>query len=741
LATAGGGVIQTASGTSMLNGSKAAVNNTGALAVNAATELDLAGAIQNSGTITADGTVSQTGTVALSAGSLVNQAGGAWNVGGGSAIALVPKGTGSFTNAGAFAKASGTTAATMGVSFADTGTVSVASGTLSFTGATNSFAGDISGDGTIEFGAASQSAINAGATIETAGWTIDSAKAKALINTTLNYGGAFSLANGTVTIAAGKTLALTGASTFNGAIVNGAGTLTTSGTTTTTGVSTVGGTVTWQNNGVVTVTGQVTLGDTAKNKVVFTNGAKGAVNLVGANGFNLGGAATSVFQNIGALGKSGTGTTSHIKVSVVDTGTITVTQGTLEFDGAASSFAGKISGAGTIAFGGGVNTINTGIGGGIGNVLIANAGTQVVVKTPVNLTGNMTQQAGTTITLGNNQLGLGSAGSSVTLAGTISGTGAASALGLLGGTVTLNAGLKLLAKNWGIGNGVKVIDNFTGEYDGAVAVGTSALTLNKISLTLGGAVTFVGSTLDGGEFRSRGAITAKGLTIGGGIKWLNYGTVTETASVAIGDAAGKTATIYNEPKAVYTLTANAGITLASGATGSFENGGTLQKTGSSNSSSIVAVPVANNDAVIVSGGKLDFGSSVAGTGTMTILKGATLELDGTVTNTQTVDFAGAGGNLDLTHAAKFFGSITDFSSAADVIELVGFNKTAKLSFAPNAKKTGGTLTVTEGSLKASIALFGQYVASGFKTAGDAAGGIDLTYIPPKTALTDIAPHH
>jgi hypothetical protein len=741
LATANGGVIQTVNGVDTLDGSASAVTNTGAVLVKTETTLDLLGTIKNSGTITVDGTVEETGNVVLSAGGLANQTDGTWNAAGGFGISVATTGTGTFTNAGNFAKGEDSGTATMGISFTDTGAVAVLGGKLSFTGATNSFAGDISGDGTVEFGGTSQSALNTGTTIETAAWTIDSAAAKVLLNTSLSYEGAFALLNGgTMTIAAGKTLTLTDGSTFNGALVNGAGTLITGGMVLATGALTVGGTVTWQNNGIATLTGALTLGDNTKNKVVLTNGAKGSVNIIGANGINLGGSATSVFQNLGLLAKTSNSGTSHIKIDVVDTGTITVTQGTLEFDGAANSFAGKINGGGTIAFGGGTNTLNAGIGGGISNVLIANKGTQVVLNTSINLLGNVTQQANTTVTLGNNALGLNGANS--VLAGTIGGSGASSALGFLAGTVTLNAGFKLLTQNWGLNGGVKVIDNVaTGDYDGTVLDGASTLTIVKTSLTLTGAVTFAGSTVDGGSLKSLGATKVQGLTLGGGIQWMNSRAVTETVGVTIGDAAGKTATITNAVKsAVYNLTANVGIALAKGASGSFVNFGTLEKTAGTGTST-VALDLVNSHAVIVSAGTLDLSGNVTGTGTMNITKKATLELDGAVVKTQTVAFGTGGGTLALSHAATFAGLVSGFSGATDVLDLAGFDTKAKKSFTENAQKNGGTLTITEGALKASIALFGQYVASGFKLATDHAGGVDVTYTPPKAAHADLAPHH
>ena len=51
---------------------------------------------------------------------------------------------------------------------------------------------------------------------------------------------------------------------------------------------------------------------------------------------------------------------------------------------------------------------------------------------------------------------------------------------------------------------------------------------------------------------------------------------------------------------------------------------------------------------------------------------------------------------------------------------------AKLSFVENKAKTIGTLTITDGALKAAVTLFGNYVATGFKLSA-AGAGTAITY--------------
>ena len=75
------------------------------------------------------------------------------------------------------------------------------------------------------------------------------------------------------------------------------------------------------------------------------------------------------------------------------------------------------------------------------------------------------------------------------------------------------------------------------------------------------------------------------------------------------------------------------------------------------------------------------------------------------------------------------------------LALIIFKKDGKVTFTENKAHTAGTLTVTEGALKQTITLFGQYVAAGFRVSKDASGGTDITYKPISATHTPLAPHH
>jgi hypothetical protein len=65
-----------------------------------------------------------------------------------------------------------------------------------------------------------------------------------------------------------------------------------------------------------------------------------------------------------------------------------------------------------------------------------------------------------------------------------------------------------------------------------------------------------------------------------------------------------------------------------------------------------------------------------------------------------------------------------------------------LSFAENAAKTSGTLTIADAALRASITLFGNYAAAGFHLSAGTFGGTAITYSTSGSAgHADIAPGH
>ena len=113
-------------------------------------------------------------------------------------------------------------------------------------------------------------------------------------------------------------------------------------------------------------------------------------------------------------------------------------------------------------------------------------------------------------------------------------------------------------------------------------------------------------------------------------------------------------------------------------------------------------------------------------GSATIGNGETLALDGAFSGSVTFDGPAGTLVLDSASSAQPLDPTVTVSGfgAQDTIDLtdLAFGAQTTLGYSPNSNQTGGTLTVGDGSHAASIALFGNYIASSFAIAGDNNGG-------------------
>ena len=114
--------------------------------------------------------------------------------------------------------------------------------------------------------------------------------------------------------------------------------------------------------------------------------------------------------------------------------------------------------------------------------------------------------------------------------------------------------------------------------------------------------------------------------------------------------------------------------------------------------------------------------------TITVADGTTVEIDGA--STQSVTFTGTTGTLKLDDAPAFSGQVSGLTGS-DALDL------ADVSYGPNTTATfsgnidGGTLTITNGSETAHIALLGDYLDSGWTLSSDGHGGT-VVVDPPLT---------
>jgi hypothetical protein len=108
---------------------------------------------------------------------------------------------------------------------------------------------------------------------------------------------------------------------------------------------------------------------------------------------------------------------------------------------------------------------------------------------------------------------------------------------------------------------------------------------------------------------------------------------------------------------------------------------------------------------------------------------------GTVLEINTPDsvkviFGGSGGTLWLDQAETFAGTVAGFGAQGRIdLSNIGFGSQTTLGNSENKSDTGGTLTITDGTHTAAIALFGNYMASTLVAGADGHGGTLVTETP------------
>jgi hypothetical protein len=168
------------------------------------------------------------------------------------------------------------------------------------------------------------------------------------------------------------------------------------------------------------------------------------------------------------------------------------------------------------------------------------------------------------------------------------------------------------------------------------------------------------------------------------------------------------------------------------------NSGTLGATGSGGL--VIHSDIINSGLLWANGGSVKIDGNVSGTGSALIDGRATFEIGGAFGGNVRLD-TGANATLKIDHAADFSGAVAGFDGS-DVLDLadLAFGKNTTLGYAANSSNTGGTLTVSDGTHTANIALLGQYMAGSFVMSADGFGGTHIQDPPPAT-LTLTHPQH
>jgi autotransporter passenger strand-loop-strand repeat protein len=325
--------------------------------------------------------------------------------------------------------------------------------------------------------------------------------------------------------------------------------------------------------------------------------------------------------------------------------------------------------------------------------------------------------------------------------------------GIATGT-TLNAGG--IEVDWGTANTTSI--NGGSQYVWGTA-STTAIATGAQVIESGGTAnnTTIGS---GGEQDIYGGGTASGTTIAGG-KQSVYGTADNTTIGNAGtqyDFGTATNTTINSggEQGIYSGSSATGTTLNAGgtqvdygtATSTSINGGnqyvwgTATTTAIATGAQIIESGGAANNTTIGSGGEQDIYGSGTASGT-TINSGGTEHVfaGGAAHN---VTFGGPNATLALDQTSSALtGTISGWQAGdhIDLGDILFHNPGTTLGFTENAANTGGTLTVSDGSHVATLALLGQYMASSFALSSDGHGGTLVTDPAIAAQATIATPHH
>lgn len=595
----------------------------------------------------------------LDGGALAIGAGGSVVLNNGSAIASVMH-VDPLTNAGTITVNAPTESATITAATTNTGTISVTAGELVMDGAlTNSGTlnathgellaiGPVNETGTLNVGNGAQIQLVGGGTL---GGNLSETGTGSVL-----FDGVWTMApkalawNGNVTLGgwlnfvAGQSLTLTGPTTLSSELRN-AGSLTTSGPVTIAGGGMFSG-VTWSDSGAITFAPDTEFFDYASSLTISASGS-----LALTDGAQLVTDTTATIINAGTISRT-TGTRySQIMGVITNTGTITVTTGSLQL-------GMTVANSGTISDTGALLDLGTYSGSG---ALNATSSAKVYFDDGGTLGNTLHVDASSTVVLWSGTF---------TLAGTaLEWTFLTNIYGL----VQLSSGQTF------------TLDN-VGSYGGSTFNATPSLS---------GAGTLIG----------RGTSTEAGYAVGDGATWQIEGTVTQSsADLTLGQAAsagGAAGTLVVAASGDLNLSDDTGIANAPGngaptGTGQVRNAGLIAKTGGAGTSHI-AVAVANSGTIAAQSGTLAIDAAITGTGTLAIAGNATLELAQAPAAGQTIVFEGEGlvpgggsGSAPGAHLVlDTLGSAAVSGLAnADTIDFAGITITS-------AVISGNTLTVTD----------------------------------------------
>jgi hypothetical protein len=509
---------------------------------------------------------------------------------------------GSLVNAGTFAKTAGGKVSQVNVSMANTGTINVETGTLLLNGLVNSLGGTMTGAGTLAV-AGGETTFGTKAKLTVAGFTQESGIL--VLTRSLAYGGEWDMTGGVLNLDNRKTTLTLSHADFDGGTLTGYGGTVLLGGTTEMANMLIGGpnTLTVLANSTVDQTGNIVFGPSSNPTLNID--ATGTWAIEGSSAIS---GPYGLIDNKGTfIDPNGSGT-AVVNEEFESTGTVTVNNAALNFDGIATYLAGTVTGNGLLILAG-ATVLETGLGIGVTELAVSN---HVVVAENLTYANNFSETYSGNVDL--------NGGSKLALTGTVSLDG-----GTLsdGGTMTVSGPLTL--ENYTILNSTLVLTG-TSQSPGTVEQ-TGGVTLNGGDILIAANSTY---TIDDND--SIVSVNGGSLTIAGDLIVDGYG---QTSIDAIIDAAASL--VVNGQ----TLTLNGVVN------GTVDTGGTLGGAISGSGSLVLGAgtyAVAQGLSLTVAALAIDQSATVD--------LGANLSYAGIFADTGVIDITGAE-TLSLTGAASF----------------------------------------------------------------------------------------
>jgi len=207
----------------------------------------------------------------------------------------------------------------------------------------------------------------------------------------------------------------------------------------------------------------------------------------------------------------------------------------------------------------------------------------------------------------------------------------------------------------------------------------------------------------------------------------NTNTAGPTDSFTGGTGTGWNVAILPDAMSDYTITTLNGVT-------TLVNTGDPAHAGTLNVSNVQALafaptvdPSGNAVSLEVTGNALDILGPLPGGEPLTIDNGSTLEL--ATADSGIVTFAGGTGTLKIDNSSGFTGAIGGQLAIGDVIDFADITTGANATIGYSGNNSPGTLTVSDGTHTASIALLGNYSLGNFTASSDGHGGTSVVDPP------------